>query len=194
MMDAMMNSMIKSMPAEVRERMLLQMMPEMMKQADLKKMVPNVLETTGKMVSLYDVFIFLKKAIEDDELTTGLSEKANGMADSMSEMMSMMMPLMMSFMHKMMPMMMKMMPKMMESCMSGTSACSTEMVSCMQQMFPHCAEFMCSNTEPYKENTQALEMLGTIAEVSAREMNENEKQDFQQKAFDIVINGIYKKQ
>jgi hypothetical protein len=183
--------------------MMLKMMPEMMKKVDPKIMMPNMMETLGKMITLYNVYLLISKGAKDEELKEALSEKLKGMKDKMPDMMPMMMPLMMSMMQKvmgnMMPMMMSMMPEMMKSCMSedGGMMCNNpemkeKMSECMQNMMPHCVENMYPAIPKEKRKDFALRMIQTISKHGTLEMPENEKESFQKKAFDEVVEGIYK--
>jgi hypothetical protein len=190
------------MSVEQREEMMLQMMPEMMKKVNPKIMMPNMLETFGKMITLYNVYILISKGIKDEELKEGLSDKLKGMKDKMPDMMPMMMPLMMSmmknFMSKMMPMMMTMMPEMMKSRMGkdGEMMCSSpemkeKMSECMQNMCPHCVENIYPAIPKEKRYDFALKMIQTISKQGTSDLPENEKEDFQKRAFDEVVEGIY---
>jgi hypothetical protein len=190
--------MIKGMTVEEREQIMLKMMPEMMKKVDPKVMMPNMLKTLGKMITLYSVYLLISKGANDDKLKEGLSEKLKGMKEKIPEMMPMMMSFMMPMMKNMMPMMMNMMPEMMKSCMDGKDGmmCSSpemkeKMSECMQNMCPHCVENMYPAIPKEKRTDFALKMIQRISKHGTTDYHENEKEDFQKRAFDEVIEGIY---
>jgi hypothetical protein len=68
MMDAMMNSMIKASPPDEREELMLKMMPEMMKGIDITRVMPDMLKEVGQLITLYSFYVFLSKALKDEEL------------------------------------------------------------------------------------------------------------------------------
>lgn len=191
-----MSAMINSMSPEEKENMMLKMMPEMMKRTDITELVPNLLETTGKMVSLYDLYVFISKGVQDEELKKNLSEKFSDLGENMGDMMGMMMPLMMSFMHKMMPMMMKMMPQMMEACASGGMAnCSVEMqqsmAHCMQEMLPNCTKAVLPSLPSESRGEYVQELVEDVARQASKDMSEADKEDLQKVLFDRVVEGLY---
>lgn len=145
-MVKMMKTMIKQMSVEEREEMMLQMMPEMMKKVDFKIMMPNMLETIGKMITLYSVYDAISRLFKDKELTELLKQKLNklkdGLMSKMPDMMGMMIPLRQNFMPKMMGFMMPMMKGMRRE-MKKTGKCMmTDMVENDEDMKTHMGEMM----------------------------------------------------
>jgi hypothetical protein len=123
MMNSMMNAMIRGMTKEEREKMMLQMMPEMMKKADINVLITNMMEEMGKMITLYSVYSLITKIVTDPSL----KEKFGDMLKSMKEKMPEMMPVMMPIMDELMPKIMSgMMPM-----MSGMVKEMTEKIECM---------------------------------------------------------------
>lgn len=123
MMNSMMNAMIRDMTKEEREKMMLQMMPGMMKKADINILIANMLEEMGKIITLYGVYSLMGTIIKDPLLKEKFGDMLKNMKNKMPEMMSMMMPLMKELMPKMMSFMMPM--------MSGMVKEMTEMCDCV---------------------------------------------------------------
>ena len=118
MMNAMMHAMIRNMSVDERENMMLEMMPEMMKQAELKPLMRNSLEIMGSAMSLYTVYRFIETAAKDRELREIVAGGLKGMMSKMQQMMPEMMPMMMPVMKSVMPKMMSFMMPMMSGMMS----------------------------------------------------------------------------
>lgn len=123
MMQKMMDSMIKSMPKEQREKIILEMMPEMMKKADFTSLTKNMTVTIGKMISLYTVYAFIDKLIKEKELTETLSYKLNELKGKLPEMMETMMPVMKPIMKKTMPKVMEAMLPIMAKMLGDAKDC-----------------------------------------------------------------------
>ena len=119
-MNSMMNAMIRSMTKEEREKMMLQMMPEMMKKADINVLMANMLEEMGKTITLYGVYSLITKIVTYPLLKEKFGDMLKSMKEKMPEMMPMMMPIMKELMPKimsgMMPMMSGMVKEMSEMC------------------------------------------------------------------------------
>lgn len=114
MMDTMMESMVKTMSIKKKEEMMLRLMPEMMKKADVNTLTANVLKELGTLITLYGVYRFISLTAENPVLKEELKAALNKMKNSMPEMMSSMMPLMREVMPQIMPVMMPMMFDMMK--------------------------------------------------------------------------------
>jgi hypothetical protein len=192
-----MNSMIRSMPIEDREEMMMKMMPEMMKKADLKIMTPNMLKRLGEMVTLVNVYDFVYKIVKDEELKNNLAEIFKNLKDKMPAMMSMMMPMMKNFMPKMMSFMMPMMSEMMSLCkpdggdmMKGHPEIKEKMAECMQDMCPNCVEYMYPSIPGEKRAPFALNMIHSISKQGSLDMAESEKEEFKKQALDKVCDGV----
>lgn len=127
MMTSMMNAMIRDMTKEEREKMMLQMMPGMMKKADINILTANMLEEMGKIITLYGVYSLIVTIVKDPLLKGKFGDMLKSMKNKMPEMMSMMMPIMMPMMKELMPKIMSgMMPM-----MSGMVKEMTEMCECV---------------------------------------------------------------
>ena len=200
-MNKMMNSMIKGMSIEEREKMMLTMMPEMMKKVDLKIMIPKMLKKVGGMISLYNVYDLIYKIVKDEELTKGLAEKFKNLKEKMpammSRMMPMMMPMMKNFMPKMMSFMMPMMSEMMTSfksegggMMKSNPELKEKMAECMQDMCPNCVDSMYPSIPKEKRTPFALNMIQSIAKQGSLDMVENEKEEFKKEALEKVNIGV----
>jgi hypothetical protein len=120
MMNSMMNAMIRVMTKEERERMMLQMMPEMMKKTDLNILIANMLEDMGKIITLYGIYSLIATIVKDPLLQEKFGDILKSMKAKMPEIMTMMMPMMKELMPKimsgMMPMMSGMVKEMTEIC------------------------------------------------------------------------------
>lgn len=128
-MDKMMDRMIINMSVEEKEEMMLKMMPTMMEDIDINKMMPDTMTAMGRLITITGIVVFISKASNDDELKEELGELLNNLREKMPELQEMMrdmMPIMMSLMSvtglmdgmmnmmgKMMPVMMPMMREMM---------------------------------------------------------------------------------
>ncbi|MCH8234045.1 MAG: hypothetical protein IIB82_15570 [Bacteroidetes bacterium] len=126
-MDKMMDSMINKMSPEEKEKMMLQMMPEMMKKADINILTANILEEMGKIITLYGVYSLIATIVKDPLLKEKFGDMLKSMKNKMTEMMTEMMPMMM-------PMMKELMPKIMSGMipmMSGMVKEMTEMCECV---------------------------------------------------------------
>ena len=119
-MDKMMDSMINKMSPEEKEKMMLKMMPEMMKKADINILTANILEEMGKIISLYGVYSLIATIVKDPLLKEKFGDMLKSMKNKMPEMMPMMMPMMKELMPKIMsgmiPMMSGMVKEMTEMC------------------------------------------------------------------------------
>lgn len=120
LMGNMMDSMINNMSPEEKEKMMLQMMPEMMKKADINILTANMLEEMGKIITLYGVYSLIATIVKDPLLKEKFGDMLKSMKNKMPEMMPMMMPMMKELMPKimsgMMPMMSGMVKEMTEMC------------------------------------------------------------------------------
>ena len=127
LMGNMMDSMINNMSPEEKEKMMLKMMPEMMKKADINILTANILEEMGKIITLYGVYSLIATIVKDPLLKEKFGDMLKSMKNKMTEMMTEMMPMMM-------PMMKELMPKIMSGMipmMSGMVKEMTEMCECV---------------------------------------------------------------
>jgi hypothetical protein len=143
----MMNAMIRGMTKEEREKMMLQMMPEMMKKADINVLMTNIMEEMGKMITLYSFYSLITKIVTDPLLKEKFGDMLKNMKEKMPEMMPMMMPIMKELMPKimsgMMPMMSGMVKEMTEmcECVMADMENNPEMKKMMgEMMFAMCPE------------------------------------------------------
>ncbi len=210
MMDAMMNGMIKAFPPDEREELMLKMMPEMMKGIDIKKLMPDMMKEMGQLTSLFSIYVFLSKALKDEELKGILKEALIKMRDKMPEMMKMMhplmqplmqplmeekmMPAMMEFMSPMMPMMKDMMPAMMEKSMipklKEKPDMKENMLGMMQTMFSHCSVNMVPLIEKEDRIDFIKKFFGSLAHSAVPEMSDQEKDSFINESIQIIKEGI----
>jgi predicted house-cleaning noncanonical NTP pyrophosphatase (MazG superfamily) len=172
MMNKMMNSMISQMSVKEREEMMLQMMPEMMKKADVKIMIPNMLATFGKIITLYGLYDVISKMLKDNELAQLLKAKLivikESMTSKMPDMMGMMLPLMQNIMPKMMGFMEPMMLSMRME-MKKTGRCiMTDMVEKNDKMKTHMGDMMfdmcpqmAGKVIPKEKGTEFIEKMTT---------------------------------
>ena len=103
MMNSMMNAMVRGMSVQEREEMMLKMMPDMMKKADINSLMANMLEALSKMITLYGVYSLIKNIVNDDTLKEEFKNFHEGMIEKMPEMAPMMIPIMKEVMPKVMP-------------------------------------------------------------------------------------------
>lgn len=193
-----MKSMIKNMSIEEREAMMLKMMPEMMKQADLKILFPNMLTTVGKSISLFGVYDCIIRILNNKKISTAVSDKVKELFSSMPTIMSNMMPLvgdmMKGFMPKMMPFMMPMMSEMMTSRKGEMTvmmeSCKPEMkkqmAGCMQKMMPHCVDQIFPAIPSNEKFEFALSMIQTFTEKGSEDLEEADKDRFTNKAIEKI--------
>ncbi len=206
MMDTMMNGMIKAFPPEEREEIMLKMMPEMMKGIDIKRLMPDMLKEMGQLITLFSVYVFLSKAIKDEELKGILKEALNKMKEKMPEMMKTMQPLMqplmeekmmpamMEFMSPMMPIMKDMMPAMMETSMipklKEKPDMKENMLGMMQTMFSHCSVNMVPLIDKDARIDFIKKFFGTLAHSAVPGMSAQEKDSIINESIQIMKEGI----
>ena len=73
--DNMMDGMVKSLPQEKREEMMVDMMPMMMEGIDMNAFMPRMMEEMLKDVTAEDVIEFLKKTLDEKDKLAELVEK-----------------------------------------------------------------------------------------------------------------------
>jgi hypothetical protein len=206
MMDAMMNGMIKALPPDEREELMLKMMPEMMKGIDITRLMPDMLKEVGQLTSLFSVYVFLSKAFKDEELKGILKEALNKMKEKMPEMMKMMQPLMqplmeekmmpamMDFMSPMAPLMKEMMPAMLEKSMipklKEKPDMKENMLGMMQTMFSHCSVNMVPLIDKEDRIDFVKKFFGTLAHSAGSEMSDTEKNRFIDESIQIMKENI----
>jgi hypothetical protein len=98
MMNAMMQAMIRNMTPEEREAMMLEMMPEMMKKADLNTLLGNMTAKMGKIITLYGVYSLIRNLLSDPDLKAEIAAGLEQLHENMAEMMPMMVPVMQEIM------------------------------------------------------------------------------------------------
>ncbi len=196
-MNNMMNSMIRSLSIEDRQEMMLEMMPKMMKRADLKILTPNMLRQLGGMVTLTNVYDLVYQIVTDEELKNSIVVKLKSMKDKMPALMSMMMPMMINFMPKMMSFMMPMMSEMMSFCKSDGGSMMNKspkmketMAECMQNMCPNCVEVVYPSISREERAPFALNMIQSISRQGCLDMVESEKEEFKKQAQEKVNDGV----
>ena len=74
-MDAMMDGMVKRLPKEQREKMMVNMMPLMMEGLDINRLMPKMMTAMLEDVTVDDVISYLKNALADKEKFTEFFEK-----------------------------------------------------------------------------------------------------------------------
>jgi hypothetical protein len=149
MMNSMMNAMIRDMTVEEREKMMLQLMPGMMKKADINVLIANMLEEMGKIITLYGVYSLVATIVKEPSLKEKFGDVLKSIKDKMPQMMPMMMPMMKELMPKimsgMMPMMSGRVKEMSEMCecviddLEGNSEMKKTMGAMMFAMCPDMA-------------------------------------------------------
>ncbi len=202
MMDTMMNGMIKALPPDEREELMLKMMPDMMKGIDVARTMPDLLREVGQQPTLFSVYVFLSKALKDEELKGILKEALYKMKEKMPEMMKMMQPLMeekmmptmMEFMSPMMPIMKDMMPAMMEKSMipklKEKPDMKENMLGMMQTMFSHCSVNMVPLIEKDERIDFIKKFFGTLAHSAVPGMSAQEKDSFIDESIQIMKEGV----
>lgn len=206
MMDAMMNSMIKALSPDEREELMLKMMPEMMKGIDITRVMPDMLKEVGQHTTLFSVYVFLSKALKDEELKGILKDALKKMKEKMPEMMKMMRPLMQplmeekmipamqEFMSPMVPMMKDMMPAMLEKSMipklKEKPDIKENMLGMMQTMFSHCSVNMVPLIEKEDRIDFIKKLFGSLAHSAGSEMSATEKNRFIDESIQIMKEGI----
>ncbi len=165
MINSMMNAMIRDMTIEEREKMMLQMMPEMMKKADINILTLNMLEEMGKIITLYGVYSLIATIVKDPLLKEKFGDLLKSMKNKMPEMMPMMMPMMKELMSKimsrMMPMMSGMVKEMTEmcECVLADMEDNPEMKKTMgEMMFAMCPE-MAGKAIPEEKGTEFIKKM-----------------------------------
>ncbi len=206
MMDAMMNGMIKALPSDKREELMLKMMPEMMKDININRVMPDMLKEVGQLTTLFSVYVFLSKALKDEELKGILKEALKKMKEKMPEMMKMMRPLMqplmeekmmpatLEFMSPMVPMMKDMMPAMLEKSMipklKEKPDIKENMLGMMQTMFSHCSVNMVPLIDKEDRIDFIKKFFGTLAHSAVSDMSAQEKNSFIDESIQIMKEGI----
>ena len=74
-MDTMMDGMIKRMPREKKEEMMVNMMPLMMEGVDINALMPKMMTEMFEEVTVDDVINFLKEALKDKDKLQELATK-----------------------------------------------------------------------------------------------------------------------
>ena len=205
MMNNMMKDMIKSMPVEEREALMLKMMPEMMKTVDMTEMMPGMMKQLAGLVSLLSLYEFLRTLHKDNEARNLVKDALGNLKEKMPAMMEMMqpmmagmmsaiMPKMMGFMATMMPNMKEIMPQMMEEKMmpmlNENPAIKEHMLEMMQTMFPHCATNMFPLIEEGRRVAFIKKLYGIMAQSAAIEMDTDAKQSFQLESTGTVKDAL----
>ncbi len=179
MMNSMMNAMVSSMSVKDRKKMVLDMMPDMMKQADIKILMANMAETLGKEITLQSVYSLLSKILEDPDLKKEFGGMMKGMKSKMPDMMPMMMPVMEVIMPKMMGGMMPMMGGMMPM-MGGMMKEMAEKEECVM-------------TKMVDENSEIKEHMGNMMfamchKMAGKVIPDNKREEFVKRIEQSVIN------
>ena len=86
LMDMMMDMMIKSISQEKREKMMINMMPQMMEGIDIYEFMPKMMTEMLKDVTVDDVIAFIKGAIQEKDKFKELTDKI-AQANLMQQMM-----------------------------------------------------------------------------------------------------------
>lgn len=172
MMQTMMNRMVGSMSVQEKEAMMLQMMPNMMKDVDMVRMMPKMMPVMGRALNATGLVTFIVRVVKDEDIREKLSElaerlpelskKMRGMMSEMRPVISALMGGMMGFMGGkvmpiMMPIMSEMMPMMIKDHMPAVMAKNDAMKELVPQMMmeviPHCVtEFTPAMAESDKKD------------------------------------------
>ncbi len=67
LLDTMMDGVIKRLPGEKREEMMVNMMPMMMEGIDINELMPKMMTEMLKDITVDDVILFLKEALKDKD-------------------------------------------------------------------------------------------------------------------------------
>ena len=152
MMKGMMNAMVSNMSVEEREKMILTMMPEMMKRTEAKVLVPNMLRTFGDLVTFTKTYDFIVALTKSGQLKKAVGKQLSGLKEKIPAMMEGMMPMMISIMPKVMPKMMSFMMPMMSAMMmdkDGNGGCMmAEMAEQDEEMRDTMSDMMLEHCPP----------------------------------------------
>jgi hypothetical protein len=201
MMGKMMDAMICSMKPEEKQKMMLKMMPIMMKEMNVRKMMPNMMTEMGKIITAYGVYGFLALVLKDEELKQLFADMMKKMIGKMPEMMAMMAPMMVEMMPKMMNVMMPMMSEMMQvmaekmpdampKMLENNPEMKEKMPEMMAKMCPYCAENMYPIIPKEKRTDFVLNMISTISRQGSVDMSSEERKNFQIKAVEHMKLGL----
>jgi hypothetical protein len=190
-MDRMMDRMIGNMSVQEKEEMML---PLMMKDVDMLKMMPGMMSGMGRLLNVTGIVTFIREVLKDDELKAQLEKLKDQLPQLSRKMQSMMaeirpaistlmsgmmdfmagkvMPVMMPMMSEMMPVMMKeKMPQIMES--DGTVR---EFISgMMMEIMPHCVQTLSPMMESKDQNIFLAHLTDSIARAEGLESPEEEQ-------------------
>jgi hypothetical protein len=157
-MGNMMKTMINDMSLKEKEKMILVMMPEMMKKSDPHVMLPKMLEEVGSKASLYNVFCFISSFFKREKLKKTLGDRLNTITDENNDMIVLMRPMMIEMMKGMMPKMMKIMkPLIMEGMMKKIVKEKPEMKTHMQEIMLKVCPDMAAEIIPNHKQKQFVE-------------------------------------
>ncbi len=85
-MDSMMDTMIKALPQEKREEMMINMMPLMMEGIDMNQLMPRMMANMIQDITADDIINYLKQTLQDKEKLNELGAKLQN-ANLMQQMM-----------------------------------------------------------------------------------------------------------
>jgi hypothetical protein len=167
--------------------MLVDMMPDMMRQADMASLIAATAPEVGKRVSLYGLVVVILALANDDELVQEVKDQLPGLMDSVHEMMPVMMPMMASLMHQMMPTMMGMMapmmadgppemcremPERMAEAMQDNPAMARAMPMMMSEMCPRMIEKIAPQLSAEQRVAFARDLIAAVFDGDGARLNE----------------------
>ncbi len=172
------------------------MMPVMMKDVDMLKMMPGMMSSMGRFLNITGIVTFIRQVLKDDELKRQLeklmdhlpqlSRKMQSMMADMRPAMSTLMSGMMDFMAGkvmpvMMPMMSEMMPVMMKEKMPEVmvrdETVKEFMPKMMMEVIPHCVQTLSPMMDSEDQNVFLARLTDSIGRAEGSESPEEEKRD-----------------
>ncbi len=172
-MDKMMDRMIGGMSPEEKEKMMLKMMPMMMKDVNMTEVMVKMMPEMLKSINALDIFNLLKKALPN------LPKLIKVIKENMPEAMKEKLP---KIAKEMMPVMGKrLMPTMMEGLTMDNM-----MPNMMKEMMPHSLSHLLPKMPNKMRVDFILNMTSILAEQGSVEMSEEEKEDLVAKIIEKV--------
>ncbi len=173
MMDKMMDMMIGKMSPEEKEKMMLKMMPMMMKDVSMTEVMVKMMPEMLKSINALDIFNILKNALPN------LLKLIKVIKENMPEAMKEKLPKMAK---EMMPVVCeRVMPTMMEGLTMDNM-----MPHMMKEMMPQCLWELLPKMSNKMRVDFILNLAGILAEQGSLEMSEAEKEDLVAKIIEKV--------
>jgi hypothetical protein len=170
MMSYTMKRMVRSLSPEERERMLLEMMPSMMKNVKIDRLLPNLFKEMGPQLNLLNAARLVDRVSRSDKIRATLTSARERVPEQASTIMPVMMPLMKRSMPTVMPMMMAMMEHMRTSgeCpMLEMVEDHPEMAGAMGETMMEMCPKMASRVIPVEKREEFLETLASNLDIQS---------------------------